>query len=112
MNVEIKDYEGNTITTLTTSQIARNLNIESFTKMFDTFINYNFRGFEAGKEAGERLHATHRTLQASAYRFCLGVIAGLAEQEYYDLRNETAIKNAKKIVKMMDDGEIQKGYMI
>ena len=98
--------------TLSTYTLARSMTAENFTALFDDFLNLGGKDFREGKEIGLQLRFTHRTLQRLAICFAFGIIAGLSEQEYTDARNETAIQTAKKIDKMLDDGELPLGLYI
>jgi hypothetical protein len=93
-----------------TYEIARGINTPlHFARIFDNFLNSGGKQYSSGVEVGKELRTTHRTLQRLAVCFALGIIAGLSEQEYTDARNETAIKTAKKIKEMVDNGELPLG---
>jgi hypothetical protein len=98
--------------TINTYQIARSLTSENFASLLDEFLNLGGKGYREGKEIGLRLRFTHRTLQRLVVCFAFGVIAGLSEQEYTDPRNETAIQTAKKLVQLMEAGELPLGLYI
>jgi hypothetical protein len=68
--------------------------------------------FEEGQDIGQLLRRTHRTLQRLAICFALGLIVGLSEQEYTDPRNEEAIKTAKKVAQMVQNGELSMGFYL
>jgi hypothetical protein len=78
----------------------------------DEFLNLGGKGYREGKEVGLQLRFTHRTLQRLVVCFALGMIAGLSEQENTDPRNETAIQTAKKLVQLMESGELPLGLYI
>jgi len=111
-DVTLKDYDGNVETTVSVSQIARCLTHEQFVYLFDNFLNYGGKDYREGNRVGSDLRSTHRTLQGCAFRFALGLIVGLSEQEYTDARNEIPVKNAKKIAEMLKNGELEMGWMI
>jgi hypothetical protein len=92
--------------------LAKSLTIENFSSMLDDFLNLGGKGYREGKEIGLQLRFTHRTLQRLAVCFAFGLIAGLSEQEYTDPRNETAIQTAKKVVQLMESGELPVGLYI
>lgn len=92
--------------------LAKSLTIENFAAMMDDFLNLGGKGFREGKEVGLQLRFTHRTLQRLVICFAFGMIAGLSEQEYTDPRNETAIQTAKKVVQLMESGELPVGLYI
>jgi hypothetical protein len=97
---------------LNTYQIAKSLTLENFASMLDEFLNLGGKGYREGKEIGLELRFTHRTLQRLVICFAFGLIAGLSEQEYTDPRNETAIQTAKKVVQLMESGELPVGLYI
>lgn len=92
--------------------IAKSMTLDNFTKLFDEFLNLGGKQYADGKIIGMKLRSTHRSLQRLAICFAFGVIAGLSEQEYTDARNETAVETAKKIKKMIDQGELPFGLYI
>jgi hypothetical protein len=92
--------------------LAKSLTLETFATMLDDFLNLGGKGYREGREIGLQLRFTHRTLQRLAVCFAFGLIAGLSEQEYTDPRNETAIQTAKKVVQMMEAGELPFGCYI
>lgn len=94
---------------LTTYRVAKSLTIENFAAMLDEYLNLGGKSWREGKQVGLQLRFTHRSLQRLAVCFCLGIICGLAEQQYTDPRNETAIETAKKIVQLIAEGELEFG---
>ena len=98
--------------TISTYQLAKSMTLENFSTLLDEFLNLGGKGFPEGKQTGLQLRYTHRTLQRLVICFALGMIAGLSEQEHTDPRNETAIKTAKKIVELMEAGELSLGLYI
>ncbi len=98
--------------TINTYQIAKSLTPENFACLLDEFLNLGGKDYREGKQVGLRLRFTHRTLQRLVICFALGMIAGLSEQEYTDPRNETAIQTAKKLVHLMEAGELPLGLYI
>jgi len=92
--------------------LAKSLTIENFAAMLDDFLNLGGKGFREGKEVGLQLRFTHRTLQRLIICFAFGMISGLSEQDYTDPRNETAIQTAKKVVQLMESGELPVGLYI
>lgn len=108
----IRDYEGEEVATVNIWHIARSLNAEQFRELLDDFLNSGGKDFPTGLEVGRQMRFTHRTLQRLVVAFSLGVLCGISEQEHTDARNETAIKTAKKIKQMMNDGELPLGMYI
>ena len=92
--------------------LAKSITLENFASMLDDFLNLGGKGFREGKEVGLQLRFTHRTLQRLAVCFAFGLISGLSEQEYTDPRNETAIQTAKKVVELIESGELPVGLYI
>jgi hypothetical protein len=113
--VKIKAYNSETSRNEETGEtidvytLAKSLTLENFAAMLDDFLNLCGKGYCEGKEVGLQLRFTHRTLQRLVICFVFGLIAGLSEQEYTDPRNETAIQTAKKVVQLMEAGELPVG---
>lgn len=116
--IKIRAYNSETSRTEETGEtidvytLAKSLSLENFASMLDDFLNLGGKGYREGKEVGLQLRFTHRTLQRLVICFAFGMIAGLSEQEYTDPRNETAIQTAKKVVQLMDAGELPVGLYI
>jgi hypothetical protein len=116
--IKLKAYNSETLhneetgETITVYTLAKSLTLENFASMLDDFLNLGGKGFREGKEVGSQLRFTHRTLQLLVVCFAFGLITGLAEQEYTDARNETAIQTAKKVVQLMEAGELPVGLYI
>ena len=116
--IKIKAYNSDTSRneeigqTIDVYTLAKSMTVENFAAMLDDFLNLGGKGFREGKQIGLELRFTHRTLQRLVICFAFGMIAGLSEQEYTDPRNETAIQTAKKVVKLMEAGELPLGFYI
>lgn len=116
--IQIRGWNSTTSTmeetgeTVSIYTVARSMTMDNFTKLFDEFLNLGGKQYAEGKIVGQRLRFTHRSLQRLVICFVFGIIAGLSEQEYTDARNETAIQTAKKIKKMIDQGELPFGLYI
>jgi hypothetical protein len=116
--IKIRAYNPETSRTEETGQtidvytLAKSMTVENFTSMLDDFLNLGGKGYREGKEVGLQLRFTHRTLQRLVICFAFGMISGLAEQVYSDPRNETAIQTAKKVVQLMESGELPLGLYI
>ena len=93
---------------------ARGLKPEEFAKLLEQRCNSYNADYKNGIKVGEFLRNAHRTLQATVFRYLLGIIVGLGKQElrFTDARNETAVKGAQRIGTMIDSGELEIGYMI
>ena len=98
--------------TISTYQVAKSVTLENFAAVLDDFLNLGGKDFREGKQVGLQLRTTHRTLQRLVICFAFGMIAGLSEQERTDPRNETAIQTAKKIVEMIEEGELPFGLYV
>ena len=98
--------------TISIYALARSMTPENFTKLYDQYLNLGSKGFSEGKQIGLNLRSTHRTLQRLAICFVFGLIVGLSEQQYSDARNETAIETAKKLARMVENGELPFGSYI
>ena len=111
---EYNDYRPEAeIDTVETRLLARNISSsDTFAEILDNYLNHGMKDYREGLAVGRCLTRTHRSLQASAIRFALGIILGLSEQEYTDARNETPVEMGKKIYKMIEDGDLEMGYMI
>lgn len=96
------------------SDLAKSISPSDFAYFLESRCNSFSTDFKQGVEIGKILHMSHRTLQATVFRYLLGIIVGLGEQEerFTDARNETAVNSAKKIGAMVESGEIELGYMI
>src|SRR4030043_876409 len=116
--IKIRAYNSETSHTEETGEtidvytLAKSLTLENFASMLDDFLNLGGKGYREGKEVGLQLRFTHRTLQRLVICFAFGIIAGLSKQEYTDPRNETAIQTAKKVVQLMESGELPVGLYI
>ena len=113
--IQIKDWNSETNMREPTGEeisiykIANSMSAENFAKLFEDYLNLGGKQFQEGRLIGLHLRHTHRTLQRLAVCFALGMIVGLSEQEYFDARNEIAIKTAKKLAQMFRDGELPLG---
>jgi len=92
--------------------LSRSMDVYEMGALLEGWINCDFREYREGLAIGKLAHSMHRTLQASLFRFCIGVITGISQQEYTDARNEIAVETSKKIAKMFEDGDLKLGYMI
>jgi len=87
--------------------VAKNLKTEDLAYILDSWINTNgSSAFKTGKELGQMFRETHRTLQGLLVNMCLGILAGISEQEYTDPRNQRAIQTAKEITRQVTEGEL------
>lgn len=105
--IELKNYKGEVEGVADVDMVARNIQDPAILAEFLDYNLNNYNGdFKKGLPVGRAFHNKHRTIQANLYKFCLGIICGLAEQEYTDARNENAIKACKKIKEMSENGEL------
>ena len=110
--INLRTYDGEDLGEVDASTVARCMTAENFAYLLDCYLNYGGKDFPCGKQTGEELQRTHRTLQRLAIAFALGLIVGISDQEYTDARNETAIATAKKIAEMVEAGELPLGMHI
>jgi len=90
--------------------LARSITAEQMATLLENFLNGG-RGDSpsAHRIIAQHFTATHRTLQASAVRFHLGIVAQYAKEyqkawgDSTDPRNENAVRVARKIEAMMED---------
>jgi hypothetical protein len=108
----VKDYEGKEVAKVHTGMLAKSLTTENMAELLQDYVNSGMKDYRDGAEVGKLLQTSHRTLQASAMRFALGIIIALGEQEYTDARNETPVAMGKQIKAMIEDGTLKMGYMI
>lgn len=95
---------------LTRGILANLGGVHFFANLLEDLLNFGW-DFNHGLKIGQRYY--HRTIEATLYRFALGIMVGLAGKEgRTDARNQTAIECAVKIKKMLDDGEISRPMMI
>lgn len=85
---------------------------QEFADLLSHTCNSFFREYKQGIEVGHALRGKHRTLQATVYRYLVGIIVGLSHQIFTDARNELAVAGAKKIASMVEDGRLEIGRMI
>jgi 2-hydroxy-3-keto-5-methylthiopentenyl-1-phosphate phosphatase len=108
----VKDYDGKETARVHTGMLAKSLTLDNMAELLQDYVNSGMKDMRDGEVVGKLLQTSHRTLQASVIRFCLGVIVSLGEQEYTDARNEMPVAMAKKIKAMLDNGELKAGWMI
>lgn len=94
--------------TVGTWEIARGMSTDQFTNLLDNWLNSGGKRENEGYLVGLNLRNTHRTLQGNAVMFMVGMLAGIAEQEHTDARNESAISTAKKIISSLEDSDAQR----
>jgi len=108
----VKDYNGKETARVHTGMLAKSLTLGNMAELLEDFVNSGMKDYRDGEEVGKMLQTSHRTLQASVIRFCLGVIVSLGKQEYTDARNEMPVAMAKKIKALVEDGTLKMGWMI
>jgi len=106
--IELSHYDYNTNTKVSDGEVlvhavAKVITPEQMAELLDNYCNTFSGGYKRGVKTGEELRRTHRTLQRSVIVECVGVIAGLSDQEYTDARNERAIALAKRIKALYDE---------
>lgn len=98
--------------TISVHTVAQSLSTSNFAALIEEFLRQNIKGWREGKAIGLNLRYGHRSLQRLAICFAFGMIVGLAEQSYFDDRNETAIRSAQKLSQMLVEGEFPFGPYI
>lgn len=86
--------------------LAKSLTPEHLAALLDDFLNSFNNPFRTGETVGEKFLATHRTIQGCFVNFLLGCLAGISNEEYTDLRNQTAIAAAKEVKRLLDEGKL------
>ncbi len=103
------------------SEIGSKITDEQLAELLGDYINH-FREYRHGEKIGKLLETSHRTLQASLFRWALGICIGLSERtitypngrtyEAVDGRNEKSVACGKKIKELIQDGTLKMGWMI
>ena len=86
-------------------EIAKLMTADEMCVLISDYMN-RYDTKHAGIEVGKHAKKEHRTIQSYMIRFALEFIASISEQNSSDERNEVALATAKKIKKMMDNGEL------
>ena len=94
--------------------VAKSMTKENFAEFIENYCNSFSAEYGDGRVVGKMLQNSHRTLQATAVRFCLGIITGISDVDikYTDARNVTPVKMGKRLSEMIESGELKMGYMI
>jgi hypothetical protein len=85
---------------------------EKFAEVLGDYMNCFCNEYNKGQAIGKLLQNQHRTLQGSICRLLLGMLVGMGDTEYFDARNEKAVALGKKLKEMIENGELNFGYMI
>jgi len=97
---------------LSVRDVAKALTNEQFAEMLGDYMNCFCNEYKKGQEIGKELQSQHRTLQGSVCRLLLGMLVGIGDTEYFDARNEKAVALGKQLKTMIENGELNFGYMI
>ena len=98
--------------------IARGLTVQNMADLLGDYLNTGMKDYREGVTVGRLCQRNHRTIQASIIRFCLGVIIGLStpekegEKVWTDARNETPVAMGQEILRQIEAGELNMGWMI
>ena len=92
--------------------VAKAFTTEQFAEMLGDYMNCFCNEYNRGQEIGKHLQYQHRTLQGSVCRLLLGMLVGMGDTEYFDPRNEKAVAVGKQLKAMIENGELNFGYMI
>jgi hypothetical protein len=96
-----------------TWELKKHLTEKALADLLDEYNNNYDDQYKKGQRIAEHLFYTHPTGQANVIRFVLGILTGFAEKtDFIDGRNETPIAMCKKIKELVDDGTLEKGYMV
>jgi hypothetical protein len=96
-----------------TYELRKHLTEEFFAELLDEYNNNYGNQYEKGQRIAKHLFYTHPTGQANIIRFVLGILTGFGEKtDFIDGRNETPVAMCKKIKELVDNGTLEKGYMI
>jgi hypothetical protein len=94
------------------SYVARHITEAQIADLLDDYMNKFSNEYKEGQRIGKMLQTSHRTLQGSVCRLLLGILVGMSDTEYFDARNERAVALGKKLKEMIENGELNFGYMI
>lgn len=103
------------------SEIGSHITDDQLAELLEDYINH-FKEYRHGEKIGKLMENSHRTLQASLFRWALGICIGLSERtitfpnghtiEATDGRNEMSVACGKKIKELIENGTLKMGYMI
>lgn len=94
---------------------TKRLTYEEFADMLDQHCNNLSTDFRQGVEIGKKLQTHHRTIQATVFRFVLGIIVGIGKDvqpNRMDARNEQAVICSNQIADMISDGQMVIGRLL
>lgn len=94
---------------------TKRLNSEEFADMLDSYCNNFSTDFRQGVEIGKNLQVHHRTIQASVFRFIIGIAVGIGKDvplNRMDARNEQAVICSQQIADMIADDHLVLGGMV
>jgi hypothetical protein len=114
-------YDKTGETTVYVSEIGRSINDDQMAELLEDYINH-FKEYRHGLRIGKELENAHRTLQASLFRWALGLCVGLSERtvtrldgttfDDTDARNEMSVRCGRDIKRLIEEGVLKMGYMI
>ena len=94
---------------------TKRLNSEEFADMLDSYCNNFSTDFRQGVEIGKNLQVHHRTIQATVFRFIIGIAVGIGKDvkpNRMDARNEQAVICSQQIADMIADDHLALGGMV
>lgn len=97
------------------SETTKRLNSEEFADMLDSYCNNFSTDFRQGVEIGKNLQVHHRTIQATVFRFIIGIAVGIGKDvkpNRMDARNEQAVICSQQIADMIADDHLVLGGMV
>ena len=94
---------------------TKRLNSEEFADLLDRHCNNFSTDFRQGVEIGKALQHHHRTIQATVFRFIIGIAVGIGKDvplNRMDARNEQAVICSQQIADMIADNHLALGGMV
>lgn len=109
--LEFETLDGVTVK-LSIHQLARMLDYKQLAYLLDNVLNGSGMSYGIANNISAEIVRSHRTIQASFVRFCLWCLKYYYHNyqntwaDHTDARNEVAVKAAKIVSDLMDDGTI------
>lgn len=116
------------VATVSLYLLSRSMKEEHLYALLDQWTNSYSSGLRRGERIGKMFQNSHRTLQGTLVNFALGLLKGISdfseweekngwdEQEALerltDPRNRTAVEAARKVVKLLESGDIYQQPLI
>jgi len=81
-------------------EVGQNLTIGAAAEILSTMVNGGGFSRADGRKVGQTLNTAHRTIQSCVIGFLTGIFEGMAENQFTDPRNASAVGMARKIAKL------------